>query len=67
MLHMTPEDWIELRRKYLTDVCVCVMGYPSRNEADRIAETVRFTLLTLLGLSATELVIEKNMVHFQPS
>ncbi|VBB28196.1 unnamed protein product [Acanthocheilonema viteae] len=39
MLSLQPEDWIRLARKYLTNKCVCVMGFPSRDEVTRIATT----------------------------
>lgn len=37
---MEPEDWIKLARQYLTKKCVCVMGFPSRDEVARIAKRV---------------------------
>ncbi|VDO45066.1 unnamed protein product [Onchocerca flexuosa] len=44
MFVMQPEDWIKLARRYLTNECICVMGYPSRDEVTRIATTEKIRI-----------------------
>uniref|UniRef100_A0A8R1TZL4 Uncharacterized protein n=1 Tax=Onchocerca volvulus TaxID=6282 RepID=A0A8R1TZL4_ONCVO len=44
MFVMQPEDWIRLARRYLTNECICVMGYPSRDEVTRIAITEKIRI-----------------------